>query len=68
MFDKSPVMSTYLLAFVIGEFDVIEGRTSDGNFCSSPAPKLGVLVFFLSLPRVCVRMHVYVCVCVCVCM
>jgi len=29
-FDRSPVMSTYLLAFVVGEYDHIEAKDSDG--------------------------------------
>jgi len=29
-FQSTPVMSTYLLAFVIGEFDCIEGKTKAG--------------------------------------
>lgn len=29
-FDRSPVMSTYLLAFVVGEYDHIEAQDSDG--------------------------------------
>jgi puromycin-sensitive aminopeptidase len=29
-FDKTPVMSTYLLAWCVGEFDVLEDTTSDG--------------------------------------
>lgn len=29
-FNKTPVMSTYLLAFVVGEYDSIEETTSDG--------------------------------------
>jgi len=29
-FSKSPIMSTYLLAFTIGEFDFVEGKTKDG--------------------------------------
>lgn len=30
-FDTTPIMSTYLVAFVIGEFDFIEEKTSDGR-------------------------------------
>ena len=30
-FDKSPVMSSYLYAWVVGEFDKIEDKTSDGT-------------------------------------
>lgn len=30
VFGVSPIMSTYLLAFVVGELDYIEGHTSDG--------------------------------------
>lgn len=30
-FARTPVMSTYLLAFVVGEFDHLEGRTKDGT-------------------------------------
>jgi puromycin-sensitive aminopeptidase len=29
-FDRTPVMSTYLLAFAVGEFESIQGRTLDG--------------------------------------
>jgi len=28
-FNRSPIMSTYLVAFVVGEFDYVEGRTTD---------------------------------------
>ncbi|XP_066915619.1 puromycin-sensitive aminopeptidase-like [Clytia hemisphaerica] len=28
-FNKSPIMSTYLVAFVVGEFEYVEGRTTD---------------------------------------
>lgn len=30
VFGKTPIMSTYLLAFVVGEFDFISGRTPAG--------------------------------------
>ncbi|XP_067928547.1 puromycin-sensitive aminopeptidase-like [Watersipora subatra] len=29
-FARTPIMSTYLLAFVVGEYDFVEGRDSDG--------------------------------------
>ena len=29
-YDRTPIMSTYLVAFVVGEYDYVEGRDSDG--------------------------------------
>jgi puromycin-sensitive aminopeptidase len=40
-FDRTPVMSTYLLAWCVGEFDVIEDTTTDGITirCFTPVGK-----------------------------
>lgn len=32
-FSPSPIMSTYLLAFIVGEFDYVEGKTESGLPC-----------------------------------
>lgn len=37
-FEKTPVMSTYLLAWAIGEFDYIEGFTADTYLDNKPLP------------------------------
>jgi len=29
-FDRTPIMSTYLLAMIVGEYDYVEARDSDG--------------------------------------
>ena len=29
-FNRTPIMSTYLLAFIVGEYDYIEGQDADG--------------------------------------
>ena len=29
-FARTPIMSTYLLAFIVGEFDFVEGKDSNG--------------------------------------
>lgn len=29
-FDRTPIMSTYLVAYVVGEFDYVEERSTDG--------------------------------------
>lgn len=29
-FAQTPIMSTYLLAFIVGEFDYVEGTSTDG--------------------------------------
>ena len=29
-YEKTPVMSTYLLAFIVGEYDYVEAKDADG--------------------------------------
>ena len=36
---RTPVMSTYLVAFVVGEFDYVEGKDSDGVLIRVYTPK-----------------------------
>ena len=36
---RTPIMSTYLLAFVVGEFDYVEGTDSDGVLIRVYTPK-----------------------------
>ena len=36
---RTPVMSTYLVAFVVGEFDYLEGKDSDGVLIRVYTPK-----------------------------
>lgn len=38
-YERTPVMSTYLLAFVVGEYDYVEGRDSDGVLVRVYTPK-----------------------------
>ena len=35
----SPIMSTYLVAFVVGEFDFVEGKDADGVAIRVYTPK-----------------------------
>jgi len=37
-FDRTPIMSTYLVAFVVGEFDHVEERSADGVLCRVYTP------------------------------
>ena len=37
-FDKSPKMSTYLVAFIVGEFEAVEGKSKDGILVSVYTP------------------------------
>ena len=59
-FNRTPIMSTYLLAFVVGDFDYVEARDSNGILVRvyTPVGKKEQGQFALD---------VSVCVCVCVC-
>ena len=37
-FDRTPIMSTYLVAFVVGEFDNVEEHSTDGILCRVYTP------------------------------
>ena len=38
-FARSPIMSTYLVAFVVGEFDFVEEKDADGVVIKVYTPK-----------------------------
>ncbi|XP_046484591.1 puromycin-sensitive aminopeptidase isoform X1 [Neodiprion pinetum] len=38
-FDRTPIMSTYLVAVVVGEYDYVEGKSSDGVLVRVYTPK-----------------------------
>ncbi|XP_012260332.2 puromycin-sensitive aminopeptidase isoform X1 [Athalia rosae] len=38
-FEKTPIMSTYLVAVVVGEYDYVEGKSSDGVLVRVYTPK-----------------------------
>ena len=40
VFERTPIMSTYLVAVVVGEFDYIEDKSSDGVLVRVYTPKL----------------------------
>lgn len=48
-FEKTPIMSTYLVAVVIGEYDYVEGTSSDGVLVRvyTPKGKSNIIIFFL---------------------
>ena len=37
-YDRTPIMSTYLVAFVIGEFDYVEGKDRNGVLIRTYTP------------------------------
>jgi len=37
-FDRTPIMSTYLVAYVVGEYDFVEERSADGVLCRVYTP------------------------------
>lgn len=37
-FDTSPIMSTYLVAVVVGEYDYVEDKSADGVLCRVYTP------------------------------
>ncbi len=38
-YERTPIMSTYLLAFVVGEYDFVEDKDSDGVLVRVYTPK-----------------------------
>ena len=63
-------MSTYLLAFIVGEFDCVEGKDKDGIVVRVYTPlgkKEQVPSFDVHAKLSLARARACVCVCVCVC-
>ena len=77
-FKRTPVMPTYLVAFVVGEFDIACCQDEDGVQISVYVPRkkgeqgiyaaeVSVCLFVCVCVCVCVCVYVCVCVCACVC-
>ena len=59
---QTPIMSTYLLAFVVGEFDFVEGKDSDGVNIKVYTPKGKSIQgqFALEVSQLDYRYYIYV--------
>ena len=62
-YTRSPIMSTYLLAFVVGEFDFVEGKDADGVVIRVYTPKgkavQGKFALEVSTNLILVSVHMY---------
>ena len=74
-FARSPIMSTYLLAFIVGEFDFVEEKDANGLLVRvyTPVGKAEQGRFALEVRTIvyvplyahCPDLHSYVCMCMC---
>ena len=58
-FEESPIMSTYLVAVVIGVFDYIEEKTNDGNALIPMCLSLFCLFHSLEIAPAGIRVRAY---------